>query len=197
MNEIITNSYLSLGCTPPSPGGESRLNLMQNPPTAVSTLTPSSLFPDTFLKITDERNLSTKFFRDLSLFFHRLFNVSDALRIVPQFGTKASLILSYSTRARMCSITQSCPTLFDSMDCSPSGSSVYGISQARILEWVAISSSRGSSRPRDQTCISCVSCIGRQVLYHRGTWESLLPEQGSAKRAFKPVRHSVKIIPWR
>lgn len=54
--------------TPPSPGGESRLNLMQNPPTAVSTLTPFSLFPDTFLKITDERNLSTKCFRDLSLF---------------------------------------------------------------------------------------------------------------------------------
>ena len=126
--------------------------------------------------------------------FHWLFNVSDALRIVPQFGTKASLILSYSTRARTCSITQSCPTLFDPMDCSPPGSSVHGISQAGILEWVAISSSRGSSRPRDQTCISCVSCIGRQF-FHRGTWESLLPEQGSAKRAFKPVRHSVKIIP--
>ena len=41
---------------------------------------------------------------------------------------------------------------------SPSGSSVHGILQARILEWVAISSSRGSSRPRDQTCISWVSC---------------------------------------
>ena len=44
-------------------------------------------------------------------------------------------------------------------ECSPSGSSVHGILQARILEWVAISSSRGSSQPRDQTCISCVSCI--------------------------------------
>ena len=92
---------------------------------------------------------------------------------------------------------QSCPTLCDPIDSSPPGFSAHGIFQARILEWVAISSSRGSSRPRDQTCISCVSCIGRQVLYHRGTWESLLPEQGSAKRAFKPVRHSVKIIPWR
>ena len=44
---------------------------------------------------------------------------------------------------------QSCPTLCDPMDCSPPGSSVYGILQARILEWVAISFSRGFSRPRD------------------------------------------------
>ena len=43
---------------------------------------------------------------------------------------------------------------------------VHGISQAGILEWVAISASRGSSPPRDQTRVSYVSCIGRQVLYH-------------------------------
>ena len=42
-------------------------------------------------------------------------------------------------------------------DCSPPGSSVHGLSQARVLEWAAISSSRGSSRPRDQTCISCTA----------------------------------------
>ena len=46
---------------------------------------------------------------------------------------------------------QLCWTLCDHMDCSPPGSSVHGISQARILECVGISSSRGSSRPRDQT----------------------------------------------
>ena len=40
-----------------------------------------------------------------------------------------------------------------------------GIFQARILKWVAMPSSRGSSQPRDQTCVSCVSCTGRQVLY--------------------------------
>ena len=45
------------------------------------------------------------------------------------------------------------------MDCSPPGSSVHGILQVRILEWVAISSSRESSPPRDQTHVSCVSCI--------------------------------------
>ena len=49
----------------------------------------------------------------------------------------------------------------DLMGCSLPGSSVHGILQARILEWVAISFSRGSSPPRDQAHISCISCIGR------------------------------------
>ena len=47
----------------------------------------------------------------------------------------------------------------NSMDCSPPGSSVHGILPARILEWVTIPSSRGFSWPRDQTCVSCGSCI--------------------------------------
>ena len=51
----------------------------------------------------------------------------------------------------------SCPTLCDPMDCSPPGSSVHGILQARVLEWVAMSFSRGSSRPRDQTQVSCLA----------------------------------------
>ena len=50
-----------------------------------------------------------------------------------------------------------------SQDCSPPGSSVHGVLQARILEWIAIPCSRGSSRPRDWTW---VSCIKRQILYH-------------------------------
>ena len=57
--------------------------------------------------------------------------------------------------------------------CSPPGSSVPGILHARILEWVAMPSSKGCSQPRDQTHISCGSCIGRCVLYHRATWEEL------------------------
>ena len=61
--------------------------------------------------------------------------------------------------------------LSDTTDCSSPGSSVHGIVQARILEWVAISSSRGSFQSRDQTCISCFSCIGRQILYHWDTWK--------------------------
>jgi len=63
-------------------------------------------------------------------------------------------------------LLQSCPTLCDPVDRSPPGSSVNGILQARILEWVDVPSSRGSSRPGDETCASYVSSIGRRVLYH-------------------------------
>ena len=59
---------------------------------------------------------------------------------------------------------QSCPTLCDPMDCSLPGSSIRGILQARILEWVVRHFYRGSSWPRDRTCIFCVSCIGRWCL---------------------------------
>ena len=61
-----------------------------------------------------------------------------------------------------------CLNLCYPMDCSPPGSSVHGISQARIiLEWVATSFSRGSSRPREWTC---VSCTGRWILHYWATW---------------------------
>ena len=63
-------------------------------------------------------------------------------------------------------VTQSCATLSDPLDCGPEGSSVHGIFQSRILEWVAISYSRGSSQPRDQTHISHIPHIGRLILYH-------------------------------
>ena len=53
-------------------------------------------------------------------------------------------------------VAKLCLTLWDPMDFSPSSSTVHGISQARILDWVAILFSRGSSQPRDQTCISCI-----------------------------------------
>ena len=68
---------------------------------------------------------------------------------------------------RVCS-AQPCSTVCDPMDCSLPGSSVHTIFQARILEQVAISPSRGSSRPRDRTH---VSCVGRQILYPWATWE--------------------------
>ena len=68
-----------------------------------------------------------------------------------------------------CSVAQSCLTLCNLTDCSPAGSPVHEIFQARILEWVAISYSRGSSWFRDWTHVSCVSC--RQILYYCTTWE--------------------------
>ena len=67
-----------------------------------------------------------------------------------------------SCETNCCLVPKLCPTLCDHLDCSPPGSSVHGILQARILEWVVSSFSRGSSWPRDRTC---VSCIGRQILY--------------------------------
>ena len=65
----------------------------------------------------------------------------------------------------------SCPTLCDPMDCSPPGSSVHGLSRARILEWVAISFSLGPSRLRDGTQ---VSYFGRPIPYLCVTWEATL-----------------------
>ena len=55
------------------------------------------------------------------------------------------------------SVAQLCLTLYDSLDCSPPGCSLHGIFQTRKLEWVAISYSRGSSLPRDRTCVSCIA----------------------------------------
>ena len=82
-----------------------------------------------------------------------------------------------------CLVAKSCPTLCDPMGCSPLGSSVHGIPQASILEWVASSFSRGSSQPRDGTHISC---IARPILYCWATREAHLylpPLESSALRA--------------
>ena len=68
--------------------------------------------------------------------------------------------------AQACSVAQSRPTLGDPMDCGPPGSSIHGILQARIPEWLPMPFSRGSFRPGNQTHISYFSCTGRQVLYH-------------------------------
>ena len=63
-------------------------------------------------------------------------------------------------------VIQSCLTLYDLMDCTQPGSSIHGILQTRILEWVAMPSSRRTSQSRDQTHVSYVSGTGRWVLYH-------------------------------
>ena len=82
----------------------------------------------------------------------------------------------------MCLVTQLCPTL---CGCSPPGSSVHGILQARILEWVAIPFSRGSSSPRDQTQVSCVSCIEGRFF----TTELLGKQQSIKQKKKKPQSH--------
>ena len=71
-----------------------------------------------------------------------------------------AFLVCFTVYCCCCLVAKLCPTLWDPMDCSPPGSSVHGISQARILECIAISFSRGSSQPSDQTH---VSCIGMQI----------------------------------
>ena len=86
------------------------------------------------------------------------------LNLLINAGLEQYLVhIKHSINCFHCLVPQSCPTLCDPIDCSLPGSSVHGIFQVRILEWVAISFSRGSSQPRDQIL---ASCIGRQILYH-------------------------------
>ena len=73
------------------------------------------------------------------------------------------------------------------MDYSPPGSSIHGILQARILEWVVVPSSRGSSQPRDGTQ---VFCIGKWILYHWATWEAY-----GSQRFPLTLPRSFKIVP--
>ena len=87
------------------------------------------------------------------------------------FAVHLKLTKHCRSTVHACSATQLCLTFCDPMDCSQPDSTVHGIFQARILESVAISSSRRSSWPRDWTC---VSCIGRQFLYYRATWEDCM-----------------------
>ena len=84
---------------------------------------------------------------------------------------KLKLKKLFSLLACLLSFAQSCPTLWDPRNCNPPGSSVHGILQAGILEWVAISSSKESSQLRDWTNVSCVSCITGRLLTLWAIWE--------------------------
>ena len=82
------------------------------------------------------------------------------LRVLDTESDEQLLMCSFHIVCVCAESLQSCLTLYDHMDYSLPGSSVHGILQARILEWVAMPSSRGSSWPRNRTRISCiVSCI--------------------------------------
>ena len=96
------------------------------------------------------------------------------------------------TASTECACTLDHVWLFsDSIGCSPPGSSVHGISQARILEWVAISYSRGSSWPRDWTHVSGVSCIGRWTLYQLCHLEKQpgVEDRGQSSKKPSPQHH--------
>ena len=108
------------------------------------------------------------------LFNGKTFQILEYLtvRCSVQGGTLIYLTMEATSSVSVCVCVRwlSCLIPCDPMDCSPPGSSVLGISQAIILEWVAISFFRGSSWPKDQTHICC---IGRWILYHGTTWEAL------------------------
>ena len=91
----------------------------------------------------------------------------------------------------VCVYAQSAPTLCNHVDCSLPGSSIHGIFPVRIQKWVAISSSRASSRPRDQACVSCIA--GR---FFTDTREALslndLPQRGKQPEISKCLQNSEK-----
>ena len=106
---------------------------------------------------------STYFYQDASL-------LKFLILIIPSF--KMFIILYMC----VCLVAQSCPILCEFMYCSQPGSSVHGILQARILEWVAIPFSKGSSPPRDQMRISCIADGFFIVRSHEGSpscWSSV------------------------
>ena len=91
---------------------------------------------------------------------------------------------------RACSVTQSCPTLCHPMDCSLPGSSVHGIILARILEWVAMSSSGVSSQPRGGTHFFSSSCTDRWILYLLSHWGN--PNKDTPTSNFPVLRIYIK-----
>ena len=90
--------------------------------------------------------------------FHTRVIISPRPHLLTPFSHAHSVTsTSFFTWKKESEVAQSCPTLCDPMDCSLPGSSLHGILQAKILEWVAISFSRGSSQLRDWTRVSCIA----------------------------------------
>ena len=107
--------------------------------------------------------------RDLQLTLLSQFSLNTFNKIM------TSISLEHQKTISEVLVAQSCPTLCDPMDCGPPDFSVHGISQARTLGYFAISSSSGSSWSRDWTFDSCISCIGKRIIYHWVTREATSP----------------------
>ena len=120
-------------------------------------------FINKLIKIIDKCSLYISYENDFSSFYFENLKLSfsTALCFCLWFTCKCLMKCVYVyVYGSVCMHTQFCPTLCNPIDCSPLGSSVHWIFQVGILEWVAISYSRWSSQPRDQTLFSCVCCIG-------------------------------------
>ena len=99
------------------------------------------------------------------------------------------MVLRFKNGLKESVVAQSCLDLCDSVGCSPQGSFVHGILQARILEWFAITFSRGSSQLRDRTWISWVSLIAGRYFTIRATREH---GRGEKKRGFEASLYDVQ-----
>ena len=120
--------------------------ILSRVPCAIQGLTVSTLNNSGYMLIPDSQSIppgNHKFF----------FQVCESVCFVNTFYS----VSVKGTQSKDTEVTQSCLTLCSPVDCRPPGSSVHGISQARILEWVAISFSRQSFRPRDQTRVSLIA----------------------------------------
>ena len=104
---------------------------------------------------------------------HKGWNSAEQVREIT--GKNKELCGVYLNRESESEVSQLCTTLGDPVDCSPPGSSVHGILQARILGWVAIFFSRGSSQPQDRTQVSCIS--GRHFTIWATLSRELRPKQ--------------------
>ena len=118
---------------------------------------------------------------------HKVIKRTSWFRIALFYSSKSTVLIlwgaSESPKVKVL-VAQSCLTLCDPTDCSSPGSSVHGILQARILEWVAILFARGSSQPRDQIQVSCTA--GRFFTIW-ATWEAL---QDLLKQSLAPLQTS-------
>ena len=111
----------------------------------------------------------------------------------------------YSTRYMACTHAkslQSYLTPCGPMDCSPPGSSVHGILQATILQWVAMPSSRGSSWPRDQVPVSYVSALAGSIFTTSTTWEAFYKVYSATKWTWAPkkgldLKDIITYSPWK
>ena len=127
--------------------------------------------PSTMLNFSAQTQI---FFSHLA-HVHPTFEWFNSSIFLSMFLFKLWMPLCFYSILYVCSVTQLCLTPWGPTGCRLPGSSAHGIFQARILECIAISSSRGSSQFRDWTHISCVSCIGRWSLDHKHHLGSPIP----------------------
>ena len=85
--------------------------------------------------------------------------------------TKVCIVQAMAFPVHACPVVHLHPILCNAMGCSLLNFSLHGIFPARTLESIPISSYSRSSQPRDQTCVSCISCFGKRILYHWAIWE--------------------------